>query len=158
MEQYTIKHVTPLAFHNFFYKISLPLGFLATAIQIVQYFREMEGFSFLYVLDIAHYVLFLSLAAVSFWGLRQMREYAWYSTMAFLAVNPVFTLLSLLVIYVFYSAAAVSLIPTLLWSIVYGLLVGLYYWKRKPLFLPAVHSTRPTLKPGTYGWEAPPSA
>lgn len=153
MESYSIKETTPLAFHNFFYKIVLPFGFLITIVQLVQYIQEMEGFTFLFVLDIVHYVLFLFLGAVSFWGLRRMQTYAWYSTMAFLAVNPLFILITLLVIGIFYSMAAVSLVPTLLSSLVYGGLVGLYYWKRKPLFFPPAYSAYSSPTPELYGWD-----
>lgn len=157
MDRYIIKSTTPLAFHNFFYKFSLPLGFIFTFVQLSVYLEEMEGLSFLHVLDITHYALYLILAAVSFWGLRRMLPYAWYSTMAFLAVNCLFALITVFVAYILNPAALPGMIPNLTVSCIYSFLVGLYYWKRKKLFIPAAPAPAPP-KPGPYGWKDPSSA
>ena len=157
MDQYTIKSTTPLAFHNFFYKFSLPLGFILTFAQLAMYLEEMERFSFLHVLDITHYALHLILATISFWGLRYMLPYAWYSTMTFLAVNCLFALITVFVAYILNPAALPNTIPNLTTSCIYSFLVGLYYWKRKKLFIPAAPAPAPP-KPGPYGWKGPSSA
>lgn len=58
MKQFYLKEDTPLAFHKFFWYVSLPIGFLISMGRMISEVSEILFFNWLYAIDIGYYPVF----------------------------------------------------------------------------------------------------
>jgi hypothetical protein len=135
---YHHKEVTPLNFHRFFWYFSLPLGFLIIIGKMVNEISEMVSFNWLYAADIGFFIILLTLRLVCFIGFFKRKSYAWYGVMIFLCVgilNSVYVLIA----YAIYSPDQIGTVAAqAAILLIYSILVGIYYNKRRALFFPHV--------------------
>ncbi|MEL7658911.1 MAG: zinc-ribbon domain-containing protein [Bacillota bacterium] len=141
MEQYYIKEETPLKFHKFFWYVSLPLGFLVLIGSMISEIREIVFFSWLYAIDIGYYVIALTLMLVCFIGFFEWKSYAWYGVMIYLSVIVLYNLIGVIIYAVYLPDEIGTAIGQLLGILIYAILVGIYYKKRRPLFFTGMART-----------------
>jgi ribosomal protein L40E len=134
MKQYFFKEETPLAFHKFFWYVSLPIGFFVTIVKMVNMLSEMLYFNWLYAIDIGFFLIALSLILTCFIGFWGWKSYAWYSIMIYLSVLVTYCIISVVVYAIYIPYQINTAIGQLLGILIYVILVGIYYKKRRPLF------------------------
>ncbi|MPM62855.1 hypothetical protein SDC9_109733 [bioreactor metagenome] len=134
MKQYHHKEEAPLAFHKFFWYISLPIGFLVSISKMISEISQIIIFNWLYAIDIGYYIIALTLMLMCFIGFFGWKSYAWYGVMTYLSINVVYYLFAVIV-YAKYIPDQIGIgIGQLLGILIYAILVGIYYKKRRPLF------------------------
>ncbi len=135
MIKYHIQNVTPLAFHNFFRFFSLPVGALLALVRLVGVFNQSNVvFNSYSLIDVAYYILAITLSIVCIIGFINWKPYAWQSVMVFLVASPLYCLIILIIYLVYLPSVAATVLGQFIGVLIYGILVGLYYLKRKPLF------------------------
>lgn len=133
MTYYTNRYSTPLAFHSFIKYFSLPLGILKSLGDLAtssQYTVPRAVAD----LDIVISLIDLCLLVVAFVGFIRWASYGWTAFGSHLVLMVVYALAAVC-IYAQYDAAGVAL-GSLLVTLIYCGLVGLYYIKRRYLFFP----------------------
>ena len=133
MQQYTRRDETPLKFHNFFRYITLPLGFFITLATIIDDYTSPASFNWLYMINLVFFISSLMLRLVCFIGFLKWKPYAWYSLMVYLCLDAFYRLYELILSYSYRYQVSTAL-GNLLGTLLYAILVGLYYKKRKSLF------------------------
>lgn len=134
MKQFYLKEDTPLAFHKFFWYVSLPIGFLISMGRMISEVSEMLFFNWLYAIDIGYYIIALTLMLVSFVGFFGWKSYAWYAVMTYLCVGVAYNLFAVIIYGLYIPDQIGTAIGQLLGVLIYAVLVGVYYRKRRPLF------------------------
>lgn len=136
MKEYKIKENTPLAYHDFLRYFWLPFGILTTIYRMLSQISEMEFFNLLYAIDIGYYIIVLILMLVSFVGFFKWRSYAWYGINAFLCVNVAYNLFAVVFFVIYVPEQISTAVGQLTAALIYAVLLGIYYRKRRPLFFP----------------------
>lgn len=136
MNQYYSRQETPLKFHKFFWYVSLPIGFLAAIGRMFSEISDILFFNWLYAVDIAYYIIALSLMLICFIGFFEWKSYAWYSVIIYLCVAVAYNLFAVIMYAVYMPQESGTAIGQLLGVSIYAILVGIYYKKRRPLFFP----------------------
>lgn len=144
MTRYTDKARTPLAYHTFFRYVALPLGILTTFANIFQEFGYFNDFQIqpgsvlysLFITELLFYFIDLALLLVCFVGFFHWSRYAWYSTMIHLVLAVIYRLYVLVFFAVYNPTETSSAVSDLIAALLLCVLLGIYYWKRKPLFFP----------------------
>ena len=129
MQFYYSYESTPLKFHNAFYKVISPilividtLLFLSTIVHLVDDTGYYDSNMLILNLFISSFeVVFLSFIT---YGFKNKKNYAWYMVYAFLGLAFLSSIISSLSNP--YAIPFLAIIPTF---------VGIYYYKRKPLFV-----------------------
>ena len=149
MKKYYNKEETPLAFHMFFRYVSLPIGFLVTAGSMISEISKIEYFHWLFAVDIGYDIILLALMLVCFIGFFGWKAYAWYGVIAYLCSGVLYSVI-IVISYMFYIPDQIgTAVGRFLSFLIYAVLLGIYYRKRKPLFftdtLKAITETSPDL-------------
>lgn len=134
MKQYHHKEETPLAFHKFFWYVSLPIGFLVSISRMISEISEMIIFNWLYAIDIGYYIIALTLMLMCFIGFFGWKSYAWYGVMTYLFASVAYNLFAVIVYAKYIPDQIGTAVGQLLGILIYAILVGIYYKKRRPLF------------------------
>ncbi len=154
MKRYYSKYDAPLAFHKFFWYVSLPIGFLLVAARMIYKFSEIETFNWLYAVDIGYCIITLTLRFVCFVGFFRWKSYAWYSVIIYLCfevLNSIFTFID----YALYTSDQIgTAVGQLLSFLIYSVLVSIYYVKRKPLFFANTIQVVTEMKPNLINKES----
>ena len=140
MNRYYFEKNTPLAFHKFFWYVSMPLGIVVLTARMIKTISEMQFFSWFIAMDAVFCVVLLTLEVVCFIGFFNWKPYAWYSIMAMLCVNAVYQFF-VIALYALYLPDEIGIgLGSFLGFAIYAALVGTYYSKRRPLFFQNVAS------------------
>lgn len=133
MEKYYDEFSTPLLFHKWFWYLVLPLSFIRGVIQLFSIITGPD-FGAVSLPDIAYIVIAMALMVLCFIGFFGWKSFAWYSVIILLSLNIAYSLL-LVILYALFipQQIGVQLFNFALY-LVYGILVGLYYIKRRELF------------------------
>ncbi len=134
MQQYHSKAGTPLKFHNFFRYILLPLNFISTAITMYQEFSVMTQFTWPYAVDGFFFAVSLILMLSCVVGFFGWKPYSWYSVMAFLGILVVSGICNAAIYAAYVPEELSNSVGQLLVAILEAALIGIYYYKRRPLF------------------------
>lgn len=130
MKYYSIEH-TPLKWHTFYRYVSMPLGVITGIIAVFSYITTMDNLY--YLIDIFCSVVQTVCCAAAFVGFFKWKPYAWYAVMVNLANGVVYAIISLVVTAAFGGDVAYSM-GSVIGTTVVSVLIGIYYYKRKPLF------------------------
>jgi uncharacterized membrane protein YccC len=149
MKQYYRKEETPLAFHKFFWYVSLPIGFIASIISMISYFSDMPYLSWTYAFDLVYYVSLLTLLVICFIGFFQWKSYAWYGVFIYLCIQIIYSLSVILIYAVYIPNEIGTAIGQFIAILIYAILIGIYYKKRRLLFFP--EQTQASEKNGSSG-------
>lgn len=134
MKQYYLKEATPLAFHKFFWYVSLPIGFIVLIGRMISEVSEMRFFNLLYAIDIGYYIIALTIMLVCFVGFFGWKSYAWYGVIIYLCLSVAYNLFAVTIYALYIPDQIGTAIGQLLGILIYAILVGIYYKKRRPLF------------------------
>lgn len=134
MKQYLLRENTPLAFHRFFWYFSLPIGFLLTIRTIYTTITEMTAYHWLYTVDIIYSIITLILFAACFIGFFGWKPYAWYCLITSLGLNVSYCVYSVIIYQIYLPDEIGEAVGRLLGIVIYTIIVGIYYTKRRPLF------------------------
>ena len=134
MKQYYSRLEAPLAFHKFFWYVSLPIGFLVTLGNLVEEISGMVFFNWIYAIEIGFFLANLSLTLLCFVGFFKWKSYAWRSVMILLPTTVANNIFIVIVYALFLPSQIGTSIGRLVGVIIYAILVGIYYKKRRPLF------------------------
>lgn len=141
MKTYHDKDTTPLAFHTFYRWVCLPLGFLSTLGNLAQlrtlYPTAANFDKFVCLVD-------LVLIVVCFVDFTRQRPLAWYAVITRLWLLVGYSTIILLVCMINAPQAIGTALGQLIAVSIYGILCGVYYLKRKPLFVPDVAQSSET--------------
>lgn len=140
VKMYYDRNTAPLTFHNFVRYASLPWTFLVNLAEMFLLSQTMYHRSQIYQFSMLLYVAMLILIGVCFWGFLKWKPCGWYAIMAMLALNVVFSLLSIQFYATYAPNEPNSAGPGLFVALIRGTLVGIYYYKRKPLFFEDMQS------------------
>lgn len=163
---YTDRSKTPLAYHNFFRFVALPLGILVTFGNIFEelsYFKDFQLrpsdlLYFLTVIDLIFFLTDLALLVVCIVGLFHWSPYGWYAVMIHLSLTVVYRLY-IVIVFNLYDIPDVSMADaSLISAVIIGILVAIYYFKRKPLFFPSSQDPEAPLDPEAFSPAQPPQA
>ena len=118
---------TPLKFHNAFYKVISPIIIAIRALLLISTLGYLTDPS--YDTDLLVFNLFVCILSIVFlgfmtYGFLNKKTYAWYMVYAFLGLTFLSSIISSLSNP--YAIPFLAIIPTL---------IGIYYYKRKPLFV-----------------------
>ncbi|NCB52617.1 MAG: zinc ribbon domain-containing protein [Clostridia bacterium] len=134
MKYYTISD-TPLAYHNFNRFFVLPVGMLNLIRQIITAFTGSGNIDFYTFFSVSVTLAFLALYVVCFVGFLKWKSYAWYAVMVIIALTPLDCLL-ILILNILHSPDDIPVsLAKLTLSVLFSILVSIYYEKRKPLFM-----------------------
>jgi len=141
MKRYYHKEGTPLAFHKFLWYFSLPIGFLLSIGKMASEISKMTSFNWIYAVDIGYFIMAITLMLMCFIGFFSWKSYAWYGLMTYLYASVAYVLYAV-IIYAYYTPDQIgTAIGQLLGMLIYAILVGIYYKKRRPLFFPVMVGT-----------------
>ncbi|WP_251445178.1 hypothetical protein [Vermiculatibacterium agrestimuris] len=136
MTKYTERLGTPLLFHKFMNYVFLPLSFLFAMERLIVEHALLFSGNWITTIDACSVFATLLLTALAFVGLLQWKSFGWYGLMILQAVQFLFSLVTL-VIYALYLPDQINAVAVQAAGIALrGVLVGIYYLKRKPLFFP----------------------
>ena len=156
MQQHYTVEGTPLKYHKFLQYVGMPLNILNNAGNLVTAALEMDAFNWGYALDFGFSFLFIVLAALCVSGFSRWKSYAWYSVVGMQVAAMVYNLL-LVVISAIYSPSTLAYdVVTLIGNTAVGILICIYYYKRKPLFFQSEPSAAEPV--AAYAPPAPPAA
>lgn len=147
MKQYFSRADTPLKFHYFLWYVSLPLGIICTLVAMGSGFSDIVLFNWIYTATytVAYILLFLflGLTLAAFIGFFRWKSYAWYCIMSILVFDVAVEAFTVLLDIVIAPDEIAYAIGQLIGSLIYSTLVGIYYYKRKPLFFPRLVPSAP---------------
>lgn len=135
MKFYYSLESTPLKFHKAFYKVLSPifmgvqtLVLLAT----IGYLTDDNGY---YNVGMLTLNLILSCIAIAFlgfitYGFAKKKQYAWYMVYAYLILNVSSNIISAV-----QSGNPAIAVGQIIGALIIPTLIGIYYYKRKPLFV-----------------------
>ena len=134
LEQYHSRENTPLKFHTFIRYIALPLGMLLDFASLVKILSFYDGSNVL-IFDLLFSLSHLALLIATFVGFFSWKPYSWYTLMSAYGL-ALFYRLYAIILYVSYDQEVGTLVGQLIGTIVWAVIIGIYYYKRKPLFVP----------------------
>ena len=137
MNFYYAEESTPLGFHKAFYKVLCPIAIVVQSLILLATLAHLAGDSSNYdpnyliltLFSTALGILFLSLIT---YGFAHRKEYAWYMVYAYSGLTVLTSIISATQYENFGSAIVTVLISSIL-----PILIGIYYYKRKPIFVPS---------------------
>ncbi|MGE4352849.1 MAG: zinc ribbon domain-containing protein [Oscillospiraceae bacterium] len=138
MKRYYRKEETPLKFHKVYRHFLLPVSILIMLNRMVTAIAGLTYSYWLYGVNIAGYIIALSLLITGFVGFFRWRAYAWYAIMSYLCFYVVYNLYDVIVYAVYMPAQTAVAVGQLIGALLYAGLVGIYYLKRRPLFFGGV--------------------
>lgn len=133
MEKHYDQYATPLLFHKFFWYISLPLSFIGGAFQLFVSIKSLT-FSMLYLPDVVSSLIGMVLVVLCFVGFFGWKAYAWYSVIILLSLNILFSLITVILSALVTPQQLGTQLIGFVVALIYGILVGIYYIKRRELF------------------------
>ena len=137
MKQYNDRATTPLAFHAFFRFCTAPVGFLLALGNLIKTASNTNGIAFLNAIDLIYFSAVAALLLACFIGFFGWKPYAWKCVMAYLCLNSVYALYCVVIYAIYLSFSPIYMgtaVGQFIGVLVYSILVGIYYYKRKPLF------------------------
>lgn len=135
MSQYDDKNTAPLAFHKFFWFLTLPLGFITTLVSVYNTYSQMRASNWLYTVEYVYSTAFLMLLLACFIGFFQWKSYAWHAVNACLALQAAYKVYAVIVYASYMPDSLGTALGQLAGGLVYAVLVGIYYRRRKGLFI-----------------------
>lgn len=135
MKRYYSIGGTPLSFHSFIRYFSLPLSVIYIAADLVECLTNYTRFNWFDTYYIGYDVIFIILGVIIFIGFFRWKAYAWYCMMAILALNPLYLIGSSIICSVYQPSGLTKVLELLATRVIFSVLVGIYYIKRKPLFV-----------------------
>ena len=142
MEFYYSQETTSLKFHKAFYKVISPILIVYHAIMLLATIGHLvnnDGYynTGMLVLNLFVYALAIIFLGYITYGFSNKKEYAWYMVYAYLILIAFSNLISVVLSYNVASA-----IGRVIGGLVLPIVIGIYYYKRKPLFtIPCSTST-----------------
>lgn len=124
---------TPLKFHNAFYKVICPILAIIRSLFLLATFGYLDGYDYNYApLVISIFLSFLEIGSLILIteGFTNKKQYAWYMVYAFLGLTFLSSLVSASTAY-----STAYAIGSIIGSLILPILIGIYYYKRKPLFV-----------------------
>jgi len=125
---------TPLNFHNAFYKVLSPIFIIIRLLSLLATLGYLYDFddSGILVLSLLFNVLEIVVLSFITYGFANKKDYAWYMVYSFLGIN----ILSSVVSATQSSNGAYAVGQIIGFSVV-PILIAIYYYKRKPIFVPS---------------------
>lgn len=106
-------------------------------------FSSMPTYHWLYSADLLASIMTLTLIAICFVGFMGWKSYAWYSMMIYLGFGVIYNAF-VITVYTTYAPQMVSTATSRFAGVlIYAILVGVYYYKRKPLFFEQLQPSLP---------------
>ncbi len=135
MKRYYSIESTPLNFHKAFYKVISPILIVIRAILVlatIGYLDDGYYDSGSLVLNLLFYVLSIFFLSFITYGFSKKKEYAWYIVYADLGLAVLSNIIHVAPLLYYDTAFAIGYIAPVLTIFI---LIGIYYYKRKPLFV-----------------------
>lgn len=145
MTTYTDRFGTPLLFHKFMNYVFLPLSFLFALERLVVERALLFSGLWLTTIDACSVLATLLLTALAFVGLLRWKGFGWYGVMALQVVQFLFSLITLVICARYTPDQLKAVAVQSAGAALRGVLVGVYYLKRKPLFFPPSEPQGPEL-------------
>ncbi len=137
MKRYYSIESTPLSFHKAFYKVISPFIIVLQSILLLATIGHLisdDGYydSGALVLNLFIYVLGIVFLGFMTYGFANKKEYAWYMVYAYFGLNVLINIISAAPMLYYNPAYALGQI---IGALIIPILIGIYYYKRKPLFV-----------------------
>ena len=133
MDKHYNHSTAPLLFHRIYWLIWTPAQIALGVPGIVEAAKSLNTADLYATLDFAYALLTCLLMAIYFVAFFSWKLHGWYALMAQLVMNTAYAFASLLVFPTDDRAYAISLV---IGTLIRCVPVGIYYYKRKPLFAP----------------------
>lgn len=137
MKRYYSVEDAPLGFHNFFLYVSIPLGTILTIFNMVATYAGGFEFSWIVVFDLLFNSTYVIFNIMIYIGLRKWERRSWYYLMISLTFRPIYSIIEIILYGLYFPSEVGVATGKMLGYTVFAILVGLYYFKRKPLFFNA---------------------
>lgn len=134
MKQYYDKESTPLAFHKFFWFISLPIGFVVSIIRAASELSGILYFNWLYAVDIMYYAISMTLMFACFVGFFRWKPYAWHGIITLFSIGVLYNIYVIICWALYLPDYIGTALGEFLGIVIFYVLAGIYYIKRRPLF------------------------
>ena len=126
---------TPLKFHKAFYKVLSPIFMGVQLLVLIATIGHLFGDIGFYNTGALILNLIISCVAITFlgfitYGFEKKKQYAWYMVYAYLILNVLSNIISAT-----QSANVAEAIGRIIGALIIPTLIGIYYYKRKPLFV-----------------------
>jgi len=142
MNQYTDINTTPLRFHKFYWKIWIPLQIILGAYNFAVTVADMGAPDIYYAIDIGYFLLSGILFGAAFGGFFRWKRSALVSLFIQMALNIVYVLV-LFFIYAKIMPDSLGLaFGSVAGTFIRCIPVGIYYYKRRALFVKGGYSYR----------------
>ena len=127
---YYTKELTPLKFHKFYHYVLTPLNILNVIYMLASMFANRQFSTLVLVYDL----LLLASCILTFVGCFKFKKYAWWAIMAGFVLEIFYSIYFV----TYYAVTAPQFIIDALsqvgWRFAFVIVMGIYYFKRKPLF------------------------
>lgn len=123
---------TPLSFHKAFYKVLSPIFIVIQALMFlatIGYLIDGVYYGSL-VINLFSNALGITFLSFMTYGFVKKKEYAWYMVYAYLGLTALSNIISAAMSYNVASA-----VGQVIGALIIPVLIGIYYYKRKPLFV-----------------------
>ena len=145
MNFYYSEESTPLGFHKAFYKVLCPIFIAIHALLLFATIGHLTGNGEYYNSDSLVFTSFTSILSISFlflisYGFAKRKTYAWYMVYAYSALAVLSNIISAV-----QSESAGTAVGMIIGSAIIPLLIGMYYYKRKPIFVPYKYDDQNTI-------------
>ncbi len=130
MMKYYTRELTPLKFHKLYHWIITPLNILNIIVMTLQMFANHQ-FSWLSM--VYNGLLFIA-CIMTFYGCFKFKKYAWWAIIGGFALELVYDIYFVAYYAVTAPEYTMMAFNQVCWRFVVVIIMGAYYWKRKPLF------------------------
>ncbi len=126
---------TPLKFHNAFYKVLSPIFMGVQGLVLLGTIGHLSSDNGLYnpgmlVLNLIVSCIAITILAFITYGFAKKKQYAWYMVYAYLILNVSSNIISAT-----QAANPAIAVGQIIGALIIPSLIGIYYYKRKPIFV-----------------------
>lgn len=140
MEQNNLETNIPLRFHYFIWCFGLPVTCIRTIVAAVIQSLELEYLNVFVVMDYLINIVVLILGTVAFIGFFKWRKFALYTIIALYIFNLLSNIYVAIIYAIYLPEQLSTMIIPLLVTLVFAIIVPIYYIKRQSLFHTSSHT------------------
>ncbi|MGB4985389.1 MAG: hypothetical protein WBO70_06415 [Erysipelotrichaceae bacterium] len=136
MKFYNDINSTPLKWHKFVMYFSIPLSFIVSCYNLYVLINIFDKNNYSVLMgDVFYSLITIVLCLVVFFGFRKFKYYGYWGIYAYMLSNIAYGSYTLFFFIKNPIVDITQVIIQLITSIIYGVVVGYYYYKRKNLFV-----------------------
>ena len=129
LKHYT-KELTPLKFHKIYHYVLTPLNILNVIYMLASMFANRQYSTLVLVYDL----LLLASCVLTFVGCFKFKAYAWWAIIVGFGLEIFYSIYFVAYYAITMPQFTVDALSQVCWRFAFVIVMGIYYYKRKPLF------------------------